>query len=248
MAEFPGRMARFALRTVLGRRSWERVRESFRIRRLRRYVRRLKQEGARGQVDRDLLGAIRRAWGNEGWAADVGYLVEVANRTVVGTGPFLECGSGLTTVIAGAVAGARRLRVFTLEQNEEWTREMKALLDALEVEGVSLWHAPLIPQNDFVWFDLNGRELPAAFDVVFCDGPSVGKSRWTEEQTLNWRSGVVPVLKRMRIDFGEILLDDMDDPRSERLVARWQAEGLRTRVVSTPTGPLLVATGTFCDP
>ena len=239
--ELPRRMARLALRMAFGRRSWERMRGAIRLHRLRRYVRRLKQEGARGQVRLELLAAIRRAWENEGWAADIGFLAEVANRAAIAAGPFLECGSGLTTVIAGALAGTRGTWVYSLEQNEEWCREVATLLAALEVEGVTIWHTPLIPQDDFVWFDLRGRDLPSAFSTVFCDGPSVGKSRWSEEQYLNWRSGVVPVLKRLGVRFEEILLDDMDDARSERLIGRWQAEGLRTTVVNTPTGPLLVA-------
>lgn len=234
-------MARFVLRSVVVRRAWERVRGGIRIKRLRRYVRRLKREGAGGRVDLELLGAIRLAWGNAGWVADVGFLAELATRALVGRGPFLECGSGLTTVVAGALAGPRQIPVYALEQSEEWAREMMTLLTALEVEGVVLWHTPLIPQDDFVWFDVREKELPPAFDTVFCDGPSVGKSRWSEEQVLNWRSGVVPVLKRRGIEFREILLDDMDDPRSDRLLARWQAEGLKTRTVATPTGPLLVA-------
>jgi hypothetical protein len=165
----------------------------------------------------------------------------VALRARTGAGPFLDCGSGLSTVIAGVLAGVRGIRVWSLEQDEDWYRTMTVTLSTLRVENVTLWHAPLRSYGDFVWYDLLGRELPAGFSAVFCDGPSVSHRLWSPEQTQNWRSGIVPVLRSHGIEFGEIVLDDMEDSRLPRLMARWQAEGLETRVVSSSTGSLLIA-------
>jgi hypothetical protein len=72
--------------------------------------------------------------------------------------------------------------------------------------------------------------LPDHFAVVSCDGPAVVRS------DAAWRVGVVIVLKNRGITFDEILLDDVDDPRSGALIERWQREGL---TVETATGKLL---------
>lgn len=61
------------------------------------------------------------------------------------------------------------------------------------------------------------------------------------EQFDAWRSGIVPVLRGLGVSFDEILLDDVEDPRSARLIERWQRAGIEMHLVATPTGTLVVA-------
>jgi hypothetical protein len=74
--------------------------------------------------DRELLGILRRAWGNESFSADVTYLSELAARVTSCSGPILDCGSGLTTIVAAAIAEHRDLAVWALEQNLDWARHV----------------------------------------------------------------------------------------------------------------------------
>ena len=63
--------------------------------------------------DREFIRRLRRAWGNEAWSADATYVGEVISRVEECSGSVLECGSGLTTLVA-ALAG-REARCHSLE-------------------------------------------------------------------------------------------------------------------------------------
>jgi len=184
---------------------------------------------------------MRRAWGNEAFCADIDFLAQTAVRALRGPGPFLECGSGISTIVAAALAHRHGGRVWSLEQDRAWYERIRATLGELGITNVTLWYAPLSKRGDFVWFDLQGRSLPSAFSHVFCDGPAVFETAWEEPFCSSWRSGVVPVLEDAGIRFDEILLDDAGDPRAELLCRRWRIAGLATSVVPATTGSFILA-------
>lgn len=224
------------------RRGIDAVREALRLRRLTKSVRALRAVATPDTLRREVIREIHRVWGDHGWAADVSFLWEVATRAARGPGPFLECGSGLTTVVAGALAGRYGAVVWSLEQDEAWHGHMARVVSALRLDNVVLAHAPLRSYGDFAWFDLERGTLPPALGAVFCDGPAVFRSQWPEPHFSNWRSGVVPVLQDLGISFGEILLDDANDTRCEQLRRRWEEAGVGTEVRATADGPFVVGT------
>jgi hypothetical protein len=71
---------------------------------------------------------LRRAWGNDGWSADLGCLEEAVTRALRSPGPFLDCGSGISTVVLAAIAARRGTVVWSLEQDETWARLMRRRL------------------------------------------------------------------------------------------------------------------------
>jgi hypothetical protein len=210
-----------------------------RERTLGRCLRELRERDWEHGVDTSLLDELRTAWGNTDWSADTMYLAALAARVLGTPGPFLECGSGLTTVVAGALAERRGKRVVSLEQDEAWHAHVTATLRRFDIHAVTCRYAPLRPYGDYVWFDLRDATLPAELSAVFCDGPAVGR-RWPEPLRGNWRAGVVPILAERHVHFGEILLDDADDPRCGGLRRIWEAAGIATEVVETATGPMVV--------
>ncbi len=208
-----------------------------RNRALERCIRALRRRRHSGSVDLDLLNEIRRAWGNEAYSADAGYLAQMAARVLESPGPFLECGAGISTLIAGLLASAGRGRIWSLEQDPVWQEQMTATLRRFDITNVEVLHAPLREYEDFAWFALPDRGLPSEFTHVFCDGPAISESEWADPFYSNWRVGVVPVLREQGIRFGEILLDDADDPRAMPLYRRWESWGLAASVLQTSTGP-----------
>ena len=60
---------------------------------------------------RSIIENIRRAWGNESFSADLTYIGEIVNRIGHCNAPVLDCGSGVTTLVAGLI-GERRNTVF----------------------------------------------------------------------------------------------------------------------------------------
>jgi hypothetical protein len=79
---------------------------------MRRYLREVSE--GREAADRQLLNELVRGWGNS-WSAQHEFLEASLRETRATDGNILECGSGLSTVLIGAVAQARGLRVWSLE-------------------------------------------------------------------------------------------------------------------------------------
>lgn len=230
-----------ALRRLLGpfRPLVHALRFRLRMRRVRRRLGELSGVRSLDGIDLALMERIRIAWGNPGWTADGGFLVEVARAVWRRPGPVLDCGSGVSTLVLATIASRHGATVWSLEQDLNWHEYMRKAVVALGLTNVVLWHAPLCPSADLLWYDVSSRELPGHFGTIACDGPAVTRSAGTPEQFDGWRAGVVPVLRGLGIGFDEILLDDVEDRRSGALIERWQREGIETRVVETPTGKLV---------
>src|SRR5947208_2589253 len=121
--------------------------------------------------ERPLLAELRAAWGNDRCAADLDFLSEVARLAAVTLGPVLECGSGLTTLLLGALAGRRGVEVWALEHEPEWRRRVAAALRDHKAGQVYLWFSPLSDYGEFVWYAAPLPLMPDAFRLVVCDGP-----------------------------------------------------------------------------
>ena len=210
---------------------------------LRRHTGRLRKslaplEAAAGpeSLTLEMMQDIATAWSNPGYVGDAGFLLDLARLILRGRGPVLDCGSGISTIVAARLLAPRHERVYSLEQEEGWSRHVATRLAALGLDNVSVWHAPLRQYQDFVWYDLAGRALPSRFAVIACDGPRVLDTEYASPFYEGWRVGVVPVLEAMGITFDHIILDDEEDERAQRLLARWRGHGLVLEAVETPTG------------
>ena len=229
---------RSPLRPVL-----EAIKFSRRVSGVRRGLRALGALPAGAPIELRYLEDIRRSWGNPSWTADAGFLREVAAAVRSRPGAVLDCGSGLSTLVAATVAARHGGVVWSLEQDRSWYEYMARVIEALRLGNVRLFHTPLRTFADFAWFDLERVELPSRFSIVSVDGPAVVRSAFPPEIYAAWRVGVVPVLRSRGIAWEEILLDDVEDLRSPALAERWRREGIPTIEIDTPTGKLLKGPG-----
>jgi predicted O-methyltransferase YrrM len=162
---------------------------------------------------RATLQLLQQGWGNEGYAADVSYLAAVAEEAARTSGPILECGSGLTTIILGLVAGRRGVEVWTLEHQPEWHALLAAVLKRYRVRDVHLCLAPLADYGGYSWYAPEWAGMPNDFRVIVCDGPP--------EDTPGGRSGLWPVAGA-RITRGAVtLLDDATRPSEAEVIRQW---------------------------
>ena len=164
-----------------------------------------------------MLSALSVAWGNPEYAAKLDYLEEVATRAATTTGPILECGSGLTTILIGLLAGRRGVEVWSLEHWPDWHTRVTNVLKRNRIPNVEVCFAPIREFDGFSWYDPPLAKMPRRFSLVICDGPPASMP--------GGRYGLFPLL-RDRFSTGTlILLDDAHRPSEQEVLDRWSAEG-----------------------
>jgi hypothetical protein len=200
-----------------------------------RALRRIMQLSDGEFPSRQLLRELQLGWGNDSFAARYDYLEEVMRRASETTGPILECGSGLTTLLLGLYAGRRGVRTWSLEHLPEWHARVSNAVGRCDISGVNVCLAPLREYGEFHWYDLDLNKLPDRFSLVVCDGPP--------GTTHGGRYGLLPVLgERIRED-ALILLDDADREAEAEVLRRWAAEtNARVTLRPAPTGTFALVT------
>src|SRR5215213_5674635 len=180
----------------------EKIKTINRERQLGIAIRRLVLASENGTPSPDILAELGSAWGDDGFRATGGYLEEVARFAMEARGPVLEIGSGLTTLILGALVGRRGLPVWTLEHHPEYFRNTEAKLKRYSITNVHLTLAPLRDYGEFSWYDPPLNELPGDFSLVVADGPP--------GHVKGGRFGLLPVLHSHFAPQVVILLDDAE--------------------------------------
>jgi hypothetical protein len=163
--------------------------------------------------DPRFLRRLRWAWANPNSGA-VEYLVAVAEAAAATRGSVLECGSGLSTVVVGAISQRTGNRVVSLENSSWWARHVRWCLKLARAEKVDYRVRALRSFGDFDWYDL-GTPLHDV-TLVICDGP-IATSR-------GGRFGLLPVCADYLAPNARILLDDFDRPSERLVVQRWADE------------------------
>ncbi len=162
------------------------------------------------------LAALRYGWGNTGWSAKPEYIEEIARLAMKATGPVLECGSGLSTILLGLLAGKMGLRVWALEHDPGWHERNRAILEQYGIRSVELCYAPLIAHGRFDWYSPPLERMPRSFSFVVCDGPP--------DSTPGGRYGLLPVMKDYMAPDCIVLLDDTKRPGERKILERWARE------------------------
>ena len=165
---------------------------------------------------RELLKKLRLGWDNQGFDAKLDYLEEIIKRAIVTEGTVLECGSGLTTLVLGQLAGRRNVQTWSLEHNPDWYRRVSSAIARNHVPGVNLCLAPLREYDNCKWYDPPLAEMPAKFNLVICDGPPILAN--------GGRYGLLPTLGN-RLECGAVILfDDARKPGQPEVLRRWESE------------------------
>jgi hypothetical protein len=168
------------------------------------------------EAPEELLARLVHGWGNELMSAMPGYLDASLKELRAARGDVLECGSGLSTILLGVLAGRTGKRIWSLEHDGRWARRMRAEIRRRDIRGVEIVHAPLRDYGAFSWYDPPLERLPARFSLVLCDGPP--------GDTPGGRYGMLPAM-RGRLGGGcVILLDDLHRPAEREIAARWARE------------------------
>jgi hypothetical protein len=170
-----------------------------------------------GEVpSREMLKKLRFGWDNLGWDAKLDYFEEIVKRAATTEGPILECGSGLTTLVMGHLAGKRKVETWSLEHNADWYRRVLNAIERHHVPNVNLCSAPLREYDEFNWYNPPLDKMPEKFSLVICDGPP--------DLAHGGRYGLLPVLGNRLKPGTVILFDDAKEPGQPEVLQRWTAE------------------------
>ncbi|ESS73101.1 hypothetical protein MGMO_36c00100 [Methyloglobulus morosus KoM1] len=154
-------------------------------------------------------------WGNEAWSARDEYLAGCISHSLSSSGPILECGSGLTTLLLGIVAKSRGNSHWVLEHKPQWAKKVQKYLDRYELD-TEICTMPLKDYGEFYWYDVPFHRMPGNFFLVVCDGPP--------SRTKGGRYGLAPIM-REKLKMGcAILLDDADRHGELEIAKRWESE------------------------
>lgn len=166
-----------------------------------------------GLVHRELIDA----WGNWPWSISVDLALACAMLARDGSGPILETGSGISTLVMAAAAPDRE--VWALEHDPAWFDRVAAEVLRNGLGNVRLIHAPLKGG----WYQT--PRLPH-FSLILCDGPP---------RQLADRLGLLSL--RDHFKAGAIfLMDDAED------VEPWErALGVSFRVFQSGRKPYAIA-------
>ena len=165
---------------------------------------------------RDLLTRLRVGWDNQGWDAKLDYFETIVAAAATTEGPILECGSGLTTLLLGQVAGRRNVQTWSLEHNLLWHQRVSSALRTHHVGGVKLCLSHLRNYEGFNWYAPPLSEMPSDFSLVICDGPP--------DLANGGRYGLLPILGSRLKKGAVILFDDVREPGQPEVLRRWSAE------------------------
>jgi len=183
----------------------------------RRAMKRFMLAPARCAQPRDpVLTDLIYGWGNDAWSAQDEYLAACVELALATPGPILECGSGLSTILVGAIAHIRGLRYWTLEHLPEWAARVRQQLRRYQIDWVQMSVKPLKDYGEFCWYNPPLDEMPDEFAFVLCDGPpGTGKGG---------RYGLVPIMREQLKPGCVIMLDDAGREQERAIAQRWQAE------------------------
>ncbi|MCZ2341845.1 MAG: class I SAM-dependent methyltransferase [Bacteroidales bacterium] len=155
-------------------------------------------------------------WANS-WSAKEEYIVGLLMHLNQTSGPILECGSGITTLLLGHRCQQLGRKLWVLEHHPGWATRMRTALAKHKLDqSVHIIDAPLVNSEHYSWYDVGNLPEGDIYNMVVCDGPP--------GHTHGGRYGLMPVLGE-RLSVGcHILLDDASRLGEQEVLARWEDE------------------------
>lgn len=163
--------------------------------------------------------------GYSSWSATPETLLMIASavRELPDDSTVVEFGGGVSTAWI-ALANRRRqtpVHVVSLEHDEAWARETRAILERIGAPEVDLRVAPLraldLPGWSGMWYDPESLRGLENIGLAFVDGPPGGTAPLA-------RYPAVPLIRDRLSDGGFVVLDDLDRGEEREIRDRWITE------------------------
>lgn len=155
-------------------------------------------------------------WANS-WSAKEEYIVGLLTHLNQTSGPVIECGSGITTLLLGHRCQQLGRKLWALEHHAGWATRMRTILAKHGLDQtVTVIDAPLIASEQYTWYDTSSLPIDYTYEMVICDGPP--------GHIHGGRYGLLPELGQRLVTGCRILLDDASRPGEQDVLAKWEDE------------------------
>lgn len=155
-------------------------------------------------------------WGNASMAAGEDYAKACMEWGFTPNKNIVECGSGLSSLLAAAAGLTNNTFIYSLEDHAFWASKMQALATKHGLTNLTILHAPIADFGDFAWYQPKESLLPETIDVALCDGP-LGATK-------GGRIGLLPRLHSKFHPATVVLLDDFDRVGEKLTADAWCAD------------------------
>lgn len=176
----------------------------------------LKNPSAIVDPENKILSQLIYGWGNQGFSANKEYMAACIRNVKNTEGPILECGSGLSTLLASIVAHSKGNKYIALENNKKWADKISNTLAKYGIKTTIVKYTPIANYGKFDWYDISSVSIPDNVSLVICDGPP--------GRTKGGRYGLVPLLKTHFARDCTILLDDVVRHEELSIANKWKDE------------------------
>lgn len=149
------------------------------------------------------------AWNNQGYSAQKEYCMSLIEYAYQTKGDILECGSGISTLLVGAIANYQKRKLLSLEHLSTWSAKVESEIKKYELQNIKIEVRNLVNYGDYDWYDVNNI-LFTEYDICICDGPP-GSNK-------GGRKGFFYLCKEYLTNGAIILVDDLERENEKEMI------------------------------
>jgi hypothetical protein len=163
--------------------------------------------------DKILIQKLINAWGNEGWSALIDYNQTIIEYISKEDGFIFECGSGLSTLLAGVIVKKNGLKMVSIENSPYWGEKIIREVKRNNLYNNKILLRDLKNYDNFDWYDIEGIDIDK-ISLCICDAPP--------GNTYGGRKGFLYLMKD-KLSIGSIILvDDLNRKSEQDMIKEWQ--------------------------
>lgn len=168
----------------------------------------------KGEIpQRKLIQKLIDTWGNQGFSAKIDFCETIVETGYKADKLIFECGSGLSTLLLGAIAKKNNVKIISLEHMSFWAEKIQKELSKYKLMNNEVLVRPLVNYGDFFWYESDDILLPD-IGLCVCDAPP--------GSTFGGRKGFLYKFKDNLKKGACILVDDTSREAEKEMIEEWE--------------------------